>query len=345
MASSASTDPRFGSRSRTAGRCRRAGTRTRRVLRARARADLRAAPGSTPGPPSGSPSPALLRGAGRARSGRHRPRPDGDAARVRQRLPPPRPLGCRGRRLPRDAPVPVPRLDVRPRRLAPPRAAAEREPGFDPTGSRCCPSPVDIWGPFVFANPDPAAAPLDETLGELPALVAESGLDLDALRFHSHREWPIASNWKVAIENFLECYHCPTAHPGFSKVIDVAPDAYRLQVHPTLLEPGRPGARRPRGQREGAVHAARRRRAGAVPLPVARPRRSTSPRAPNISIERWLPAGRADDRGDRLLLRPGRPAEEIQELIAWDTQVADEDVALVESCSAASNRAWSLRAG
>jgi phenylpropionate dioxygenase-like ring-hydroxylating dioxygenase large terminal subunit len=39
---------------------------------------------------------------------------------------------------------------------------------------------------------------------------------------------PIASNWKVALENYLECYYCPTAHPGFSKVIDVAPDAYRL---------------------------------------------------------------------------------------------------------------------
>jgi choline monooxygenase len=37
-------------------------------------------------------------------------------------------------------------------------------------------------------------------------------------------------NWKVALENYLECYHCPVAHPGFSKVIDVDPDSYRLFV-------------------------------------------------------------------------------------------------------------------
>ena len=33
-----------------------------------------------------------------------------------------------------------------------------------------------------------------------------------------------------ALENYLECYHCPVAHPGFSKVIAVDPDSYRLSV-------------------------------------------------------------------------------------------------------------------
>jgi choline monooxygenase len=36
------------------------------------------------------------------------------------------------------------------------------------------------------------------------------------------------------MENFLECYHCPTAHPGFSKVIDVSPDAYVPAGAPTF---------------------------------------------------------------------------------------------------------------
>ena len=44
-------------------------------------------------------------------------------------------------------------------------------------GSRSCPLAVDTWGPFVFVNPDPDAAPLADTLGELPELVAKSGLD------------------------------------------------------------------------------------------------------------------------------------------------------------------------
>jgi Rieske 2Fe-2S family protein len=33
----------------------------------------------------------------------------------------------------------------------------------------------------------------------------------------AHREsYPIAANWKLALENYCECYHCPTAHPEYS---------------------------------------------------------------------------------------------------------------------------------
>jgi phenylpropionate dioxygenase-like ring-hydroxylating dioxygenase large terminal subunit len=107
---------------------------------------------------------------------------------------------------------------------------SEREPDFDRESYSLLPAAVATWGPLVFVNPDPEAGPLDEALGELPARVAESGLDLDRLRFRTRNDWEIASNWKIAIENYLECYHCPVAHPGFSKVIDVDPDAYLLRA-------------------------------------------------------------------------------------------------------------------
>ena len=71
------------------------------------------------------------------------------------------------------------------------------------------------------------------------------------------------------MENFLECYHCPTAHPGFSKVIDVNPDSYLLQVHPTFssqIGPVRASALAGNGKAPYA--AARRRHAVAVPLPL-----------------------------------------------------------------------------
>ena len=35
------------------------------------------------------------------------------------------------------------------------------------------------------------------------------------------------------VENFLECYHCATAHPGFSAEVDVHPDRYLLEAHAT----------------------------------------------------------------------------------------------------------------
>jgi len=96
------------------------------------------------------------------------------------------------------------------------------------------PASVETWGPFIFVNVDADATALAETLGELPALVRDGGIDLDSLVFHSRAPYSLAANWKVAVENFLECYHCAVAHPGFSEVVDVSPDSYRLEPHPTF---------------------------------------------------------------------------------------------------------------
>jgi choline monooxygenase len=106
---------------------------------------------------------------------------------------------------------------------------SEREPGFDLGDWTLHPVRVETWGPLVFVNPDPAAAPLGETLGQLPQTLAESGLDPSAMEYRGRsREWVIDANWKIVVENYLECYHCPVAHKSFSRLIDVDPDAYRL---------------------------------------------------------------------------------------------------------------------
>src|SRR5205085_11758144 len=89
---------------------------------------------------------------------------------------------------------------------------------------------VDTWGPFVFVNPAPDAGPLADALGEVPARLAEI-LDVDALEFRFRSEFELDANWKIACENFLECYHCAVAHPGFTAAVDVSPDAYRLDAH------------------------------------------------------------------------------------------------------------------
>jgi phenylpropionate dioxygenase-like ring-hydroxylating dioxygenase large terminal subunit len=114
---------------------------------------------------------------------------------------------------------------------------SEREPDFDAEGFSMLPVSTEAWGPLVFVNPDPEAGPLADALGPLPARVAESGLDVDRLRFRVRNDWEIECDWKVAVENYLECYHCSVAHPGFSKVIDVAPDEYTYAAEgPVLMQ-------------------------------------------------------------------------------------------------------------
>ena len=100
------------------------------------------------------------------------------------------------------------------------RAAPRTEPGFADGGPGLVPLAVGTWGPFVFVNPDPDAAPLGQALGDLPAIVRERGLDVEALRFHHRVEYEIRANWKIALENYLECYHCRLNHPGLVAVID-----------------------------------------------------------------------------------------------------------------------------
>ena len=36
------------------------------------------------------------------------------------------------------------------------------------------------------------------------------------LKVAAYKNYPIASNWKLAVENYQECYHCAPAHPEYS---------------------------------------------------------------------------------------------------------------------------------
>ena len=71
-----------------------------------------------------------------------------------------------------------------------------------------------------------------------------AGSTPSTLEYHGRsRDWVIDANWKLVVENFLECYHCPVAHKSFSRLIDVDPDSYRLTTSRWTLEPVRPGHR------------------------------------------------------------------------------------------------------
>ena len=92
--------------------------------------------------------------------------------------------------------------------------------------SEICLSPVRVERllDFYFINLDPHAASLMDHAGELADSIAETVPDLDDYRLEPALEYvnaPFACNWKVLIDNQLECYHCENAHPGFSEVMDI----------------------------------------------------------------------------------------------------------------------------
>jgi phenylpropionate dioxygenase-like ring-hydroxylating dioxygenase large terminal subunit len=102
------------------------------------------------------------------------------------------------------------------------------EPGFDKGDFALAQAQIDTYGPFVFVNLDLDAGPLSEALEGIPELVDDTGVELDRLRFGERREYVVEANWKVVVENYLECYHCPVAHPSFADVIDL--DSYTIET-------------------------------------------------------------------------------------------------------------------
>jgi choline monooxygenase len=204
---------------------------------------------------------------------------------------------------------------------------ADREPAFDREAFGLVPVGVGLWGPFVFVNPDADAAPLADTLGELPELVAAAGIDLDGLAFHHRSATELAANWKVCSENFLECYHCQVAHPGFSQVVDVGPDAYRLEESNLFSSQFGPVRSEPRGTFDPAGEIPR----GQFHFLFPNVTINVMPGRPNLSIGPVLPSG--PERTERFLDYFFAADEDdawIAELMEFDDQVGREDTVLVE---------------
>jgi len=49
--------------------------------------------------------------------------------------------------------------------------------------------------------------------------------DFENLKVAAKRTYPIAANWKLAVENYQECYHCASAHPDYAKMHTLMLDA------------------------------------------------------------------------------------------------------------------------
>ena len=194
---------------------------------------------------------------------------------------------------------------------------SEREPGFDDADWSLLPAAVGTWGPFLFVNPDHAAPPLEEHLGELPRILAQA-IDLDGLVFHSRVEFGSNANWKIVVENFLECYHCPTAHPAFSAEVDVHPDRYLLEPHPTFSAQY---ARKKLTGEQGQFH-----------LLYPNTGINVFPGLPNLSIGPIAPHGpHRTERHLDYFFAPDLDEEWLREFFAFDDQVGREDTVLVES--------------
>lgn len=88
---------------------------------------------------------------------------------------------------------------------------------------------VEEFCGFIYVNLDPSAASLASQSGDLETEIRHWAPDIDQLTFARRLTYEIKSNWKNVIDNFLECYHCPTAHKDFCTLVDM--DTYKVTTH------------------------------------------------------------------------------------------------------------------
>ncbi|MDB5055134.1 MAG: (2Fe-2S)-binding protein [Bacilli bacterium] len=74
---------------------------------------------------------------------------------------------------------------------------------------------------LIFVNLDENAAPLAETYSDFFADLSQFGF-IGKLKKYEVKKRVVKCNWKAFIDNFLECDHCPIAHPGFVATLDMS---------------------------------------------------------------------------------------------------------------------------
>jgi choline monooxygenase len=99
---------------------------------------------------------------------------------------------------------------------------------FDRSTMGMVPLRLEIWEQLIFVNFDPNAEPLSAYLGKIPEQARS--FRFAGLESVERRDYIIDCNWKVYVDNYLEGYHIPIAHPGLMREIDYAhyrTDTYR----------------------------------------------------------------------------------------------------------------------
>ncbi len=74
----------------------------------------------------------------------------------------------------------------------------------------------DVWDGHVFINLAPLPPPLAGHLGELPTRFAP--WRMGELRMVHRVEYVVKANWKLIVQNYNECLHCPIIHPLLNRM-------------------------------------------------------------------------------------------------------------------------------
>ncbi len=89
------------------------------------------------------------------------------------------------------------------------------------------PVAAEEWRGLIFVRIAATGPTLKEWLGPIDTMAAD--YPLEQQNYFMSKERDVAVDWKTYGENYLECYHCRTMHPGLCDSLDI--DKYVIDVH------------------------------------------------------------------------------------------------------------------
>ena len=88
--------------------------------------------------------------------------------------------------------------------------------GFDKSQHGLVPVSVQEWHGWIMINASGGAAPVGEFLSGIESRIADH--EPERLVVGATHSYELATNWKLIVENYQECFHCPNIHPELCAV-------------------------------------------------------------------------------------------------------------------------------
>ncbi|MEM7242049.1 MAG: aromatic ring-hydroxylating dioxygenase subunit alpha [Pseudomonadota bacterium] len=106
---------------------------------------------------------------------------------------------------------------------------SENVDGFDKSDFPLKEIKLEVFCGMIMVNLDPDATSFAAQNDGLEAEIKQYMPSVDTLAFAQRDTFDVNSNWKVLVDNFLECYHCAPAHRDFVDLVNM--DSYRTITH------------------------------------------------------------------------------------------------------------------
>lgn len=106
-------------------------------------------------------------------------------------------------------------------------SARQMNPDFDRSKYSLHEVRLEILEGLIFITFSEEAPGLDAARRDLTEPLQM--FDVANLQLAERRVYPIAANWKLAVENYHECYHCAPAHPEYARMHTLKLDDARME--------------------------------------------------------------------------------------------------------------------